>query len=68
MAAIVTAASNSHLEQELNSVVGHLDSWFRSNGLALNKDKTCFMAFDLNGRLRLPLKVVAGDTELKQKA
>lgn len=26
MAAIVTAASNSRLEQELNSVVGHLDS------------------------------------------
>ncbi|KAJ2952537.1 hypothetical protein O0L34_g6856 [Tuta absoluta] len=65
VAAVVTACTKQELEQNLNVTVQALDGWFRSNGLALNRDKTCYMIFNLNGKAPQPFKVYAGDTQLK---
>lgn len=66
VAAVVTAPTDSQLERRLNSVVECLETWFRSNGLALNRDKTCYLNFRLNGGKLPSLRVTAGQTLLEQ--
>lgn len=51
VAAVITATSHGSagIKAKLGGehVVNELAGWFGSNGLALNKDKTCFLAFSL---------------------
>ncbi|XP_063544327.1 uncharacterized protein LOC134752589 [Cydia strobilella] len=63
--AVVSTPSARELEGALNSVVGQLQDWFKSNGLALNKEKTCFITFKLNGHPTQNLKVSAGDAQIQ---
>ncbi|XP_063389660.1 uncharacterized protein LOC134675379 [Cydia fagiglandana] len=43
-----------------------LHQWFQSNGLALNKEKTCFITFKLNGHPSPTLKVCMGGAPIQQ--
>ncbi|VVD03280.1 unnamed protein product [Leptidea sinapis] len=65
VAAIVAAPTTYELQQRLKLVVQKLEQWFRSKCLALNRDKTCFMSFYLNGTPPPPLTVTAGDAPLE---
>ncbi|XP_063379476.1 uncharacterized protein LOC134666254 [Cydia fagiglandana] len=65
VAAIVTAPTTRELEHKLNSVVQRLEFWFRLNGLALNRDKTCYLTFQLNGTAPSPYSVTAEQTALQ---
>ncbi|KAI5643542.1 reverse transcriptase (RNA-dependent DNA polymerase) domain-containing protein [Phthorimaea operculella] len=66
VAAVVTARSEIELEQKLTKVVKQLMEWFKWNGLALNLDKTCFMRFNLGGKIPTQLKVKAENINLQQ--
>ncbi|KAJ2949688.1 hypothetical protein O0L34_g15619 [Tuta absoluta] len=66
--AIVTAPTAARLENKLNETMTHLHRWFQTNGLALNKDKTCYMRINLNGHKTKPLSVRVGDAMLQQVA
>ncbi|KAI5643457.1 reverse transcriptase (RNA-dependent DNA polymerase) domain-containing protein [Phthorimaea operculella] len=66
VAAIVTAPTASSLEPMVSQTVQQLEWWFRSNGLALNRDKTCVMTFCLNGRKPTAINIPAGSTILQQ--
>jgi hypothetical protein len=63
--AVVSTPVERELEGALNSVMGQLHNWFRSNGLALNKEKTSFMRFKLNGHPSSSLRVCAGDAPIQ---
>ncbi|XP_063531441.1 uncharacterized protein LOC134742322 [Cydia strobilella] len=65
VATIVTAPTTGELELKLNSVVRRLELWFRLNGLALNRDKTCFLSFQLNGSAPSAYLVTADQTTLQ---
>ncbi|XP_061729284.1 uncharacterized protein LOC133534207 [Cydia pomonella] len=65
VAAIVTAPTTRELEHKLNSVVQRLELWFRLNGLALNRDKTCYLSFQLNGAAPPTYSVAAEQTALQ---
>lgn len=66
VAAVVTGKSSTELQQNLNAVACRLTRWFRTNGLALNVDKTCFMKFSLDGKPAPPLSVSVEGTALQQ--
>ncbi|XP_047989814.1 uncharacterized protein LOC125229081 [Leguminivora glycinivorella] len=66
--AVVSTSSAREIEGALNSVLGQLQDWFMSNGLALNKEKTCFISFKLNGHPSQSLKVSAGDVQIQNVA
>ncbi|XP_047995904.1 uncharacterized protein LOC125233817 [Leguminivora glycinivorella] len=68
VAAVVTAPTAHELEQRLNSVVLQLERWFKVNGLVLNKEKTMFLVFQLNGKAAPPLQVTAGQQHVLQMA
>ncbi|XP_061717490.1 uncharacterized protein LOC133525217 [Cydia pomonella] len=57
VAAVVSAKTAQELEIKLNSVVQRLEWWFQLNGLALNKEKTMFLVFQLNGTSQPPCRV-----------
>ncbi|XP_063395649.1 uncharacterized protein LOC134680448 [Cydia fagiglandana] len=59
VAAVVTAPTSHELEQKLNYTVQRLEWWFRLNGLALNREKTMFIVFQLNGAPPPPYSVTA---------
>lgn len=65
VAAIITAPTAPGLERRLNSVVRRLERWFQSNGLALNREKTCFMTFQLNGTTPPTYTVITGNSTLQ---
>jgi hypothetical protein len=62
---IVRKAAEQELEGALYHLMGQLHVWFRSNGLALNMNKTCYMTFKLNGHARPPLGVCAGGASIE---
>lgn len=64
--AVVSAPTLTQLEVTLNATVQRLNQWFRLNGLALNRQKTCFMHFSLNGHRPHRMSVYAGDTLIEQ--
>ncbi|KAI5643972.1 reverse transcriptase (RNA-dependent DNA polymerase) domain-containing protein [Phthorimaea operculella] len=66
--AVITARSLQSLENKLNSTLRGLYDWFQPNGLALNKDKTNFLLFNLNGQNPKPMSVLAGNTHIDQVA
>ncbi|XP_063624739.1 uncharacterized protein LOC134796477 [Cydia splendana] len=63
--AVVSTTAEQDLEEALNHVSEQLHEWFQLNGLALNKDKTCFMTFKLNGHTSKALRVCAGGTPIQ---
>ncbi|XP_063621712.1 uncharacterized protein LOC134793927 [Cydia splendana] len=64
--AVVTGASHEQLETNVNSTLHQLSQWFNANGLALNKSKTFWMKFRLNGHVIQPSTVCAGDDAVQQ--
>ncbi|XP_063384371.1 uncharacterized protein LOC134670474 [Cydia fagiglandana] len=63
--AVVSATAERGLEEALNLVMEQLHQWFRSNGLALNKEKTSYMTFKLNGHRSPTMRVSAGGAPLQ---
>ncbi|XP_048003996.1 uncharacterized protein LOC125240215 [Leguminivora glycinivorella] len=63
--AVVSTSAEQDLGEALNHVMEQLHEWFQSNGLALNKDKTCYMTFKLNGHTSETLRVCAGGTAIQ---
>ncbi|KAI5630862.1 reverse transcriptase (RNA-dependent DNA polymerase) domain-containing protein [Phthorimaea operculella] len=66
--AVVSTASRHELEGALNNVLDNLYRWFQANGLSLNKDKTCFIRFSLNGHPTQAMQVCAGGAPIQQVA
>ncbi|XP_061710654.1 uncharacterized protein LOC133520301 [Cydia pomonella] len=66
--AVVSATAERGLEEALNLVMEQLHQWFQSNGLALNKEKTSYMTFKLNGHRSPTLRVSAGGAPLQHVA
>ncbi|KAI5632155.1 reverse transcriptase (RNA-dependent DNA polymerase) domain-containing protein [Phthorimaea operculella] len=66
--AVITARNEHLLECALNETVNKLRVWFTINGLSLNKEKTCFMRFSLNGHTPNILSVNVGGSILQQVA
>ncbi|XP_047996350.1 uncharacterized protein LOC125234186 [Leguminivora glycinivorella] len=64
--AVVTGTSHEQLETNVNSTLQQLSQWFHANGLALNKSKTSWMKFKLNGHAVQPTTVCAGDDAVQQ--
>ncbi|XP_063391195.1 uncharacterized protein LOC134676740 [Cydia fagiglandana] len=64
--AVVTTSAERELEGAINDIMEQLHKWFQSNGLAMNKEKTCFMTFKLNGHPSPTLKVCAGGAPIQQ--
>ncbi|XP_061719991.1 uncharacterized protein LOC133527116 [Cydia pomonella] len=63
--AVVSTPMKNQLETALNNVVRQLNEWFKVNGLALNKNKTCFMTVKLNGHRSESLQVCADDAPIQ---
>ncbi|XP_061710667.1 uncharacterized protein LOC133520314 [Cydia pomonella] len=64
--AVITASAEHELEGAINDIMEQLHQWFQSNGLAMNKEKTCFMTFKLNGHPSPTLRVCAGGAPIQQ--
>lgn len=63
--AVVSTASQRELEAALNLVMEQLHQWFQANGLALNKEKTSYMTFKLNGHTIPTTRVCAGGAPIQ---
>jgi hypothetical protein len=44
---IITNPTPSKFIEDINSIIGNIKDWFRSNSLPLNVDKTYFLLFRL---------------------
>jgi hypothetical protein len=63
---IITNSSPSKFIEDINTVIGYINDWFRSNSLSLNLDIIYFLQFRAKNSYEINMKISCGNKLIKE--